>query len=286
MKRDSLNYSMVGALVLVATVLLIYALARLSGHNEKHDAYYAIFPNVAGIADGSPVTFDGYQVGHVSGVEPVVRDGRTRYRVALLLKHDWKVPVDSTAAIGSSGLLSGQLIDVQQGRSVSYLAPGQDIRTVENVPLITALGGLASDLRNIAKDDIHPTMQNLNRRVDSLGNMLEVKGGTTLEQANTALQRFNVAADNLAQMLNVENRQHMTSMLKNGDVTAEKLSQTMADFEQSEVEIRYAMQQTKTILSNLERATRNINEFSRQLRENPSVIFTSPAPVDTVEAKK
>lgn len=286
MKRNNINYALVGAFVLATMALLIYALARLSGHGEQHDAYYATFPNVAGIADGSPVTYDGYQVGNVQSIAPITRDGRTHYRVQMLFKHDWKIPVDSTATISSAGLLSGQIIDVQQGRSQTFLKPGQDIVALDNPPLFAALGGLASDLRSIARDDMRPALQNLNHRVDSLGNMLEHKGGMTLDQANAALIRMNTAAENLGQLLNAENRQHMSSILKNGDQTTEKANQAMSDFEQTQTEIRYAMQQTQTILSNLERASRHMNELSRRLHENPSAIFSSPAPVDPSEAKK
>ncbi|MDZ4202388.1 MAG: MlaD family protein [Gallionella sp.] len=286
MKRDNINYTLVGTFVLLSMALLIYALARLSGHTEKHDVYYTLFPNVAGIADGSPVTYDGYQVGHVQSVEPISRDGRIHYRVALLFKHDWKIPADSTASISSSGLLSGQLIDVQQGKSTDFLKPGQNIASLDAPPLIAALGGLATDLRNIARDDVRPALQNLNRRVDSLGGMLENKGGMTLDQANAALARLNTAAENLGDLLNTENRRHMSSILKNGDQSTEKLNQAMDEFERTEADIRYAMQQTKTILSNLEKASRHMNELSRQLHESPSSIFNSPAPVDPSESKK
>lgn len=312
MKRDNINYTLVGTFVLITMGLLIYALARLSGHTEKRDSYFAIFSNVAGISDGSPVTYDGYQVGHVQSVEPVSKEGRVNYRVKLLLKQDWKIPTDSVASIGSSGLLSGQLIDVQQGKSQEYLKTGQSIRALDNPPLIAALGGLAGDLRNIARDDVRPALQTLNRQVDAVGGMLERKGGMTLDQANAALARLNTATENLGQLLNAQNRQHMTNMLrngeqatenlgqllntenrqhvsailKNGDQATEKINQTLSDFKQTEAEINAAMRQTQTILSNLERASRNMNELTRQLRESPSAIFSSPPPADAVGAKK
>lgn len=116
--------------------------------------------------------------------------------------------------------------------------------------------------------------------------MLEHKGGMTLDQANATLAKLNIAAENLGQLLNSENRNHMSSILKNGDQTSEKVNQAVTEFEQTEAELRYAMQQTQTILSNLERASRHMNELSRQLHESPSAIFSSAAPVDPTEAKK
>ena len=312
MKRDNINYTLVGTFVLIAMALLVYALARLSGYTEKRDVYFTTFPNVAGISDGSPVTYDGYQVGLVRNVVPISGEGRVKYRVELLFKQDWKIPVDSTASISSSGLLSGQLIDVQQGKSLEYLKPGQSVRALDSPPLIAALGGLASDLRSIARDDMRPALQNLNRQVESLGGMLERKGGMTLDQANAALAKLNVAAENLAQLVNTENRRYMTgilknseettanlgkmvnaenrqrvsSMLKNSDQATEKVNQTLSDFKQTELDLQTAMRQAQTVLSNLERASQHMKELTRQLRESPSVIFNSPAPADSVDEKK
>jgi phospholipid/cholesterol/gamma-HCH transport system substrate-binding protein len=286
MKRDNINYTLVGIFALLTMALLVYTLARLSGHGEKHDSYFTTFPNVAGISDGSPVTYDGYQVGHVQSVEPVSQEHRTLYRVQLLIKHDWKIPADSAATISSSGLLSGQLINIEQGKSQELLKPGQDIRSLDNPPLIAALGGLASDLRTIARDDMRPALQNMNKHVESLSTMLEHKGGMTLDQANATLVHLNGVAENMGLLLNTENRQHMSSILKNGDQTTQKVDKAVSEFEQTQVDIHYAMQQTQTILSNLERASRHMNELSRQLRENPSSVFSSPAPVDPSENKK
>ena len=286
MKRDSINYTLVGLFVLISMGLLAYALARLSGHNEKHDMYYTVFPNVAGIADGSAVTYDGYLVGHVQSIAPLSRNGRVDYRVQLLFRHGWQIPADSSASISSAGLLSGQIVDIKQGKSTEFLKPGQNIVAVVSPPLMAALGGLASDLGSIARDDIRPALQNISRRVESLGGMLEHKGGMTLDQANLALVRLNTAADNLGQLLNAENRLRMSSILKNGDQATDKVNQAMRDFEQTETDIRYAMQQTQSILSNLERTSHHMNELSRQLRESPSAIFGGPAPTDPSEAKK
>ena len=94
------------------------------------------------------------------------------------------------------------------------------------------------------------------------------------------------ATGNLGQLLNNENRQYVSAILKNGDQATEKVNQTLNDFKQTEAEINAAMRQTQTILSNLERASRNMNELTRQLRESPSAIFSSPPPADAVEANK
>lgn len=307
MKRDNINYTWVGSLVLVSMALLLYAMARLSGNTEKHDLYFATFPNVAGIADGTVVTFDGYQVGRVQSIEPVLKDARLQYRIGLLFKQNWKIPADSLAAISSSGLLSGQQIDIAQGKAAQHLSPGQEITAQSSASLMAGLDGLVSDLRGMAQNDIRPmlqdvrpvltevrpvlqdvrlVLQNLNKQTESLGGMLKQQGTLTLDQANSALSKLNLAAENLGQLLNTDNRQHFNNMMKNGDQSTEKINQAVAEFQQTGTELRYAMQQTQAMLANLERASRNMNELTRKLNESPSVIFSSAPAAELTEAKK
>jgi phospholipid/cholesterol/gamma-HCH transport system substrate-binding protein len=307
MKRDNINYTLVGTLVLVSMSLLLYTMARLSGNTEKHDVYYTTFSNVAGVSDGTPVTYDGFQVGRVQTLEPVTLEGRLKYRLGLSFKQDWKIPNDSTASISESGLLSGQLIDIQQGKNADLLKPGQEIRALEAPALMAGLGGLVSDLRGMARNEISPMLrevrpvlqemrpalqdvrsmvQNLNKQTESLAGMLKHKGALTLDQASSALTKLNVAAENLGHLTNADNRQHLSSILKNGEQSMVQVMLAINEFQQLQAEMRHAMQQTQTMLSNLERASRHMNELSRQLHESPSVIFSSPAPVDAVEVQK
>ncbi len=307
MKRDTINYTWVGLMVLVAVVLLLYALARLSGHTEKHDLYFATFANVAGISDGTVVTFDGYPVGRVQSIEPVLKEARVQYRLGLLFRQNWKIPSDSTASIGSSGLLSGQQIDVTQGSSIQHLSPGQEIAVQGSASLLAGLGGLVSDLRGITQNQVHPmlqdmrpilgevrpvlqdvrqVLQNLSQQTQSLGGMLRQQGALTLDQANSALAKLNLAADNLGQLLNSDNRQHFSAILKNGDQSTEKINLAVADFQQAGLQLQYAMQQTQAMLAQLERASRNLNELTRKLNESPSVIFSSAPTAEPTEAKK
>ena len=45
MKRDNVNYLLVGSFVLLMTAVLFYALYRITGHSQKGDIYFTHFPN-------------------------------------------------------------------------------------------------------------------------------------------------------------------------------------------------------------------------------------------------
>ncbi|HEX6828363.1 MAG TPA: MlaD family protein, partial [Burkholderiales bacterium] len=66
MKRESVNYALVGSFVLLMFVALLYGLYRVTGHQRQQDTYYISLANVAGISDGSTVSYEGYPVGNVT----------------------------------------------------------------------------------------------------------------------------------------------------------------------------------------------------------------------------
>lgn len=275
MKRDTLNYTQIGLFVIVATLLLLYALARISGNIEKHDNYTTVFHNITGIKEGSPVTFEGYEVGHVEKVMPDAGDGPVRYRLALAMKPGWRVPEDSVASIAMSGLLSGQVVEVSGGKSARSLPPGGEIRGSDTPSLFASVGALASQWDEMTRTKVGPAVDD----IAAVSGMLKQSTPQTIAQMNSTLARFNSAAGNLQAVLDEKNRRHVNSILKNTD-------QASSDFEQTQAELRYTLQQTQGILNNLDQASRHMNELSRRLSENPSAILTSRPPAETSEAAK
>src|SRR5476649_205558 len=127
MKRDNVNYLLVGSFVLLMAAVLLYALYRITGHSAKGDTYFTHFPNVAGIKEGTVVTYEGFEVGNVAEVEPVMRDNRTQFRITLNLRKPLKIPADSLAVIATPGMLSAPLVEIKEGKGRDMLVAGGDI---------------------------------------------------------------------------------------------------------------------------------------------------------------
>ena len=106
MKRDHVNYTLVGAVVLVALALLLFALVLITGKRGGEADYHTYYRNVTGLRAGAPVFYQGYRIGQVDDVVPERGGDGTRYRVALSLRADWPIPDDSVARLQSSGLLA------------------------------------------------------------------------------------------------------------------------------------------------------------------------------------
>ena len=127
MKRDNVNYFLVGLLVLVALFLLLGSLYVITGRSGPTDNYVVHYRDVSGLGFGSAVFYQGYRVGQVERIEPEQVDGKTRFRVDFSVSEGWQIPADSKAALLSSGLLADVFIGIREGESEQVLPPGAEI---------------------------------------------------------------------------------------------------------------------------------------------------------------
>jgi len=127
MRRDTINYTAVGAFVLVLFALVLTVLYQITGRRGPTDEYHAQYDNVEGIKYGTPDLYEGYPIGQVSEVLPVKSAQGTRFRLSLAVQNGWRIPADSEARVVKSGLLSAVAIDIREGDSASALSPGAEI---------------------------------------------------------------------------------------------------------------------------------------------------------------
>lgn len=310
MKRENINYVLVGSFVLLMLAALLYGLYRVTGHQRQQDTYYTSLVNVAGISEGSTVSYEGYPVGNVTSIAPVTRDGKTRYRLTLNVKSGWLVPEDSTAAVSAAGLLSTPVIEIRQGQGGKVLAPGSEIRSADTAGLYQAMSGLLAEMSALTETGLKPFLDQLNRRTDRLGETLEQSLPGIMDDLKSVLERLNRTAAALESLASGENREHLASMLRNADQATANLAKVSADLEQTRTaldalladsqsvvsgskqdiraslsELRQTVQRVNGMLYQLESASRNMNEFSRQLRSNPAALIQGRPPTDQAEAR-
>src|ERR1700755_3643262 len=99
MKRDNVNYLLVGIVVVAAFVLLLGALTMISGRTGGTSAYYTHYHNVTGLRFGAPVFYEGYRIGQVGDVTPERGGKSITYKVELDVRKDWPIPKDSNARL-------------------------------------------------------------------------------------------------------------------------------------------------------------------------------------------
>ena len=311
MKRDTTNYAMVGAFVVAMALALLLAVFQLTGRGKPTDTYFTDLKNTAGIKQGSAVTFEGHEIGRVGEIGVRQSSGRTLYRLALKVQRGWEIPSDSRARRTSSGFLAPLVVDIKAGNSGTLLQPEGTIEAEDGPIMMEAIADIASRLAGITEKGIEPLLKRLGERVDRVGDRVESALPEVLNDLRRTLAQTNNASRLLERALREENQQHLTRLLANTEMTTEnflqiskELRQTRAtldklldqsnglidvnreDIRSSVQDIRQSLKRVNGILHHFENTGRNMAEFSREIRENPSSLIQSNPPVDKPKAQR
>lgn len=303
MKRDSINYILVGAAVLVAFALLLATLLTITGRSGAADDYYVYYDNVTGLGFGAPVFYEGYRIGQVAGIEPE-RGERTRYKVELALRSDWPIPDDSVAQLQSSGLLADMSVGIKEGESRRMLEPGAEIKGIAGGDIFAAMNDLAGELTVLTRDRIRPLIDTLATRLDSISGTIDSNLPALVADTRSLMERLNRAAEGVNGLLDAPNREAVAATLQDLRTVAAELKTTQAradallvSLNETVDENRPELRQTvldledtvgtvasriDSIMHHLDSSSRNIDEFAREIRRHPNrLLFTPPA--DEVE---
>jgi len=309
MKRDNVNYLVVGSVVLVTITSLLYALFRLTGGVDENDPYYVIYPNVGGLKAGTPVTYEGFKVGAVTEILPSREAGGMRYRVNLLIRDGWSVPADSTARIYSEGLLSETVINIDEGDSAEFLKLGSRLQGVQNENLFSTVNTVANDVSILLRDTVRPLLDNLNTSISTLGDHVDARLPLIMIGIQELVETLQSSANKLPELLGDGNAHKIDTILtnteqlsanllvlskgllktqKNADTLITETNGIIKDNHQDINSAISALRQsfedlslhTDDILQNLDGTTHNLNEFSRKIRHNPGLLLSSKPPVE------
>lgn len=311
MKRDTVNYTLVGAFVLACLIGFFVLLVVITGKREQGVDYFAVYDNVTGLKVGAPVFYEGYRVGSVQGLEPSRDASGVHYKATLSIRDDWGIPDNSVAAMQSTGLLADVAIAIIEGDSKTMLKAGATMHSRGGGDVFTALNDLATEATALTRERIRPLVDTLDKRLDSLGASLDASAPTILAEAEKLLKDLNKASNAINDVLKPENRKHIDAML--GDIastadaaatiskdlktTRASLDQLLNELNEIAAENRPGLRETVSDLAeitsslsqridaisiNLEASSRNLNEFSREIRKNPNRLLFTPEADDVI----
>jgi len=304
MKQDHINYFSVGLFVLVSLLVLMYAIYRVAGRATDVDEYFVELHNVSGVRTGSPVTYAGFQIGQLADINPVRGKGHTVYRLQLLVKSGWTIPSDSTATIVTPGLLAEKQIDISEGKSTTFLKPGQTITGVEAVDVFKMVSQMSSQFRDLSDHGLKPLFDTLNREITTTVPDLT-------RQTGQLLKKLNHSADRLLKLMETVDNRRVNSIFDNTESMTRNLLKVSDDLSQASREVNKLLQSTtmlmndnnkdlrqavidlrtsmdvvanniNSVVDHIDSTARNMSEFSRQLRNNPGVLLNSKPPRNEV----
>lgn len=131
----------VGLFVAGGLAAIAYLSLQVGGLSYKGDgglSLVASFDEVGGLRERAPVAIAGVTVGQVTSIE---LDDMLRARVTIDIDPNLELPIDSSAAIRTSGVLGDQFIALEAGGEDTLLVSGEEIEFTENALSLERLIG-------------------------------------------------------------------------------------------------------------------------------------------------
>ncbi|MFT3886103.1 MAG: MlaD family protein [Flavobacteriales bacterium] len=188
----------IALVILGGIVLLIFGINYLKGLDllQRRNIYYAVYGDVSGINDASPVIFHGYKVGQVVGSE-LMPDGSGRIVVKFQIDEDnLKMPRDTRAEIFSADLFS-RAVRIVPGQSDQLAEHGDTLNSGAELSLTESVTQQIDPLKRKAEgmlasvDSVLTSLQlilNENARGDIDASFANLRG--TLESIRSTAQRI------------------------------------------------------------------------------------------------
>lgn len=132
----------VGLFVLVGLAAIAWLSFQVGGMSYRGPLgmeLIATFDEIGGLRDRAPVMIAGVKVGQVKEIG-LDADG-TRARVVLDVDPGLKLPIDTAAAIRTSGVLGDKFLALEPGAEEEILKPGEEIDRTESALSLESLIG-------------------------------------------------------------------------------------------------------------------------------------------------
>jgi phospholipid/cholesterol/gamma-HCH transport system substrate-binding protein len=282
------NALLAGGFVVAMLAALLAWIVLLSGRTGATDPYFVVYQRVHGLRAGTEIFFDGYPVGLIDGIAPLDGEGGRGFRVDLRIRRGWPIPDDSRARV-LQGLFARVVVDIRGGASTRILEPGSEIAGEETSDVFAAAGtvlarvaDLVEELRPLVAraskdapaifDHLEAFTADLDRASDQLAVLLSPEN---VERVGRSLEGVEEASRSLSQLgQNLDGtRKRMDGVLARVDELVQEdrgeVSEALRDLNHS---LAAVARHIDSIAADLEASSRNLSEFTRQIREDPGVI--------------
>ncbi len=303
----------IALMIIGALVLLYYGINYLKGLNVlgRKNIYYAVYPDVSGINDASPVLFRGMKVGQVIGTE-LVPDGSGNIAVAFQMSEErLKLPRDSRAEIYSSDLFTRAIQIIPGDSSVLAVAGdtldgGAQLSLTESVtgqidPLKRKAEGMLANIDSVltalqrvlnadSQKEINGSFTSLHGALENVRNTTQRLDALLADETNTikaAIENLNKVSATLA-----NNSDELTRIFQNldtltGAMADGRLDKLMANVTSTSEQLKQAMttvnegrgtlgklMKDDSLYVNLNSASRELDLLLEDLRVNPNRYFS------------
>lgn len=232
----------IGIFALVMLFSLWAGIRFLSGIDifSRNIIYYATYENVSGLQTAAPITIHGVKVGTIESITFDPSKG-SDVKVALSVKRQYRLPVDTRAVIYDNGIMGGKAIMLELGSSNEILKRGDQIISDGGSDMISSIGNELGDLKgklSVVADNLATALANINTLVEqntdnlsgTISNLNSISASLdgVLKSERKNIEGIVTSLNGLAEMLD-QNTERFDRIIGNVDAVAEQLEQAKVD---------------------------------------------------------
>ncbi|MCU0460688.1 MAG: MlaD family protein [Bacteroidales bacterium] len=257
------NEVKIGAVALVTILVFIWLFNFLKGKDyfKRTVNYYAVYDNIGGLAESSPVEINGFKVGIVQSIR-LLDPTSGKLLVVFSVGKDFRLPVNTVAEILPTSLIAGMKAQFVYGDGPGYYSFGDTIpgrlsesllTTLDDVlepikqkvlSMVTVLDSVITSINDVIdpefKKNLQGTMTHLDNTTGSLDRILGSKE-TELKKTLDNITKF-------SDMLSA-NTQKMNSTFSNLESITDTLA--AADLYNSISNLKASLEKASTLIENL-----------------------------------
>lgn len=287
---------LIGIFTVIVIVSIYAVITFLKDENifNGKSSYYAIYEDVDGLTNSSPVYIKGLKVGSIWDIK--YDNGRGLFIVMMKIKSAFAIPSDSKAVIAGSGLLGGKQINLLIGESPQLLSPKDTIcGAVERDPLasimnkaepvagkmdtlITNLNAIAVKMNDMLDEstrrDIKEAVASLNSSMKSIKSIAARLHNSAPEMEeiihNVKILSENLNTGSIELNNTLKNTSEITKGLSEADLkgTIEELKGLLVKLQNPEGSMGKLMA-TDTLHNSINSMVNNLNNLIKKIEENP-----------------
>ena len=232
----------IGIFAVVMLLALWAGIRFLSGIDifSRNIIYYASYENVSGLQTAAPITIHGVKVGTIESITFDPSKG-SDVEVALAVKRQYRLPVDTRAVIYDNGIMGGKAIKLDLGSSSELLKRGDQIISDAGSDMMSSIGNELGDLKGkltVVADNLATALANINTLVEqntdnlsgTISNLNSISASLdgVLKSERKNIEGIVTSLNGLAEMLD-QNTERFDRIIGNVDAVAEQLEQAKVD---------------------------------------------------------
>ena len=294
----------IGLIAVFLIALLIWGINFLKGKNILRDTqhFYALYQEIGGLEEASPVYLNGYEVGLVENIR-LTGHNMNQLLVRFTLRKNLKIPRNSQCIIFNADLMGTKAIKLKFTDQQSYYEPGDtipsDLEASVTEQIYTEIQPIKSRAENVLSaldsvmmvfdqvtrenirqsvDDLKVTSNNLRSSSQSLHQMLAENNQKIREIIdNTASVTNNLKNNNKEISNSLKNLSSISDSLKKANLTQtiQHLESTLSSTDSLMAGIRAGkgslgkMATDDSLYIHLNQTTRNLNALLKDMKQNP-----------------